>query len=65
LSGRGISKDEELGLTFIKEAGDEKFEGAIKFIVDAYANGTYGYPKDEEKSAIWWKKLTSKDVIHY
>jgi TPR repeat protein len=65
LSGRGIAKDEDLGLAFIKEAGDEKFEGAIKFIADAYANGTYGYPKDEEKSAIWWKKLSHKDVVHY
>lgn len=65
LSGRGVSKDEKLGLDFIKEAGEAKFEGAIKFIVDAYANGTYGYPKDDETSVIWWKKLTDKDVIHY
>ena len=65
LSGRGVSKDEKLGLSFIKEAGEQNFEGAIKFIADAYAHGTYGYPKDEEKSAIWWKKLTGKDIIHY
>lgn len=65
LSGRGIQKNKELGLSYIKEAGEAKFEGAIKFIADAYANGTYGYPKDEEKSAIWWKKLSNKDVIGY
>ena len=65
LSGRGIEKNEKLGLSFIKAAGDEKFEGAIYFIADAYASGTYGYPKDEGKSAMWRKKLSHKDVIHY
>ncbi len=65
LSGCGIPKDEDLGLSFIKKAAEKKFEGAIKFVTDAYANGTYGYPKDEKESAIWWKKLTGKDVIHY
>lgn len=65
LTGRGLQKDQELGLSFIQEAADAKFEGAIRFIIEAYATGTYGYQKDEEKSAIWWKKLSDKNVIGY
>ncbi len=65
LIGRGLQKDKELGLSFIQEAGDAKFEGAIRFMIEAYSTGTYGYPKDEEKSAIWWKKLSDNDVTGY
>ena len=65
LSGRGAAKNETLGLRYIEEAGNEKFEGAIQFISSAYANGTYGYSKDEGVAASWWAKLKDKDVIHY
>lgn len=65
LSGRGIKKDEKIGLSFIQHSADLKFEGAVKFIADAYANGTYGYQKDEGKSALWWKKLSDPNLIHY
>ena len=65
LSGRGIEKNEQEGLSYIKKSAELKFEGAIKFVADAYANGTHGYNKDEEASALWWKKLTSPGVITY
>ena len=65
LSGRGIDKDEALGLRYIEAAGNEKFEGAIQFLSKAYAEGTYGYPKDEGVAAAWWAKLKDKDVIRY
>ncbi len=65
LSGTGIEKNEELGLAYIRESAEQKFEGAISFIVDAYAAGTHGYPKDVETSARWRKKLMDKKLIRY
>ena len=65
LSGRGIKKNESLGLQYIEEAANEKFEGAIQFLSHANASGTYGYPKNEGLAADWWAKLKDKDVIHY
>ena len=65
LSGRGTTKNPELGLRYIEEAAKEKFEGAIQFLSHAYANGTYGYSKDEGMAASWWAKLKDEDVIRY
>lgn len=65
LSGRGVEKNEALGLRYIQESADEKFEGAIKFLADAYAYGGYGFPKDQSIAASWWSKLKHRDVIRY
>jgi hypothetical protein len=65
LSGRGIDKDEPRGLALIREAADEKFEGAIHFVSHAYAQGTYGFPKNEELAAEWWSKLKDQGLIRY
>ena len=65
LSGRGVEKNQSLGLRYIEEAANEKFEGAIQFLSHAYASGTYGYPTNEEIAATWWAKLRDGDVIHY
>jgi TPR repeat protein len=65
LSGRGIEKNEALGLRYIEDAANSKFEGAIQFLCNAYTNGTYGYPKDAEVAASWWAKLKDKDVIPF
>lgn len=65
LSGRGTTKDEPRGLALIRQAAGEKFEGAIQFVSHAYAQGTYGFPKNQELAAAWWSKLKDKDVIHY
>ena len=65
LSGRGIPRNEELGLRFIREAGEEHFEGAIQFMSHAYSSGTYGLPKDEKVAASWLLKLKDKSLIRY
>ncbi|MCP3703715.1 MAG: hypothetical protein GY954_12405 [Alteromonas sp.] len=65
LSGEGIEKNEEMGLAFIKRSAELKFEGAVKFMADACASGTHGQEKNEEKSALWWKKLSDPALIHY
>jgi hypothetical protein len=39
LSGRGTAKDEARGLSLIRQAAEEKFEGAIQFVSHAYAQG--------------------------
>ena len=65
LSGRGIEKDEALGLSFIKRSAELKFEGAVKFMADACANGTHGQDHSDEESAIWWKRLSDPALIHY
>ncbi len=65
LSGRGCRQDCSLGLSNIQESADGKFEGAIKFLADAYASGTHGFAKDEQESARWWKLLSDKNLVHY
>lgn len=65
LSGRGTKKDEAHGLDLIRQAADEKFEGAIQFLSHAYEQGTYGFPRNQELAAAWWLKLKDKDVIRY
>ncbi len=65
ISGTGVEKDEELGLTYIRESAKRKFEGAIKFVADAYAAGTHGNPQDRAESARSWKTLNDKDLITY
>jgi TPR repeat protein len=65
LSGQGTDKDEHRGLALIREAAEEKFEGAIQFLSHAYARGTHGFPKNEELAAAWWSRLKDRDVIHF
>jgi TPR repeat protein len=63
--GRGLPKDEALGITFICKAAENKFEGALQFIADAYEEGKFGFPKDPQLAAFWREKLQDDDVIHY
>ncbi len=65
LSGRGIEKNESEGVSYIAKSAELKFEGAITFVANAFANGTHGYQKDEKASAMWWKKLSDPGVINY
>lgn len=65
LSGRGVEKNDTQGLILIRQAAEEKFEGAIQFLSHAYAQGSYGFPKSTELAAGWWAKLKDKDVIPY
>jgi TPR repeat protein len=65
LSGHGTEKDEARGLSLIRQAAEEKFEGAIRFVSDAYSHGTSGFPQNKELTAEWWSKLKDKDIIHY
>ena len=65
VNGQGVPKDPQLGVSYILRSGEGKFEGAIRFLAEAYANGTHGFPKDEEASAAWWKKLSDKALVRY
>jgi TPR repeat protein len=65
LSGRDILQDRELGLSNIQEAAVGKFEGAIKFLADAYGSGTHGFPKDEQEAARWLKRLSDRGIVRY
>jgi hypothetical protein len=65
ISGRGIPRNEALGYDFINKSGELKFEGAIIFLAEAYANGSHGYTKDEAVSALWHKKLSDPEMINY
>jgi hypothetical protein len=65
LSGRGVKKNESNGYKFIHQSAELKFEGAIQFVAEAYANGSHGYNKDLEASALWRKKLSSPDLTTY
>ena len=61
--GTGLVQDKEKGIDFIRKSAELKFEGAIRFIAEAYAKGVYGFSKDEVESTKWWKKLADKDLI--
>ncbi|MEX0806377.1 MAG: hypothetical protein WD688_24120 [Candidatus Binatia bacterium] len=65
LGGSGLPKDEALGITFIRKAAENKFEGALRFIANAYEEGTFGFPEDPQLSAFWRQKLHHDDVIGY
>jgi len=65
LSGDGLPKDEALALRFIERAAAGKFEGALDFLADAYADGNYGYPKDEKQAQSFRQRLLDGDVISY
>lgn len=65
ISGTGTDPDEELGLQYIKDAAGLKFEGAIRFMSDAFALGQHGFPIDTAQSARWQRILADKDVIHF
>lgn len=64
LYGHGVEKNEVLGLKYIEEAANDKFEWAIEFLSRAYASGTYGFPKDEALAAAWLAKLTESGVTY-
>jgi TPR repeat protein len=63
--GHGCPCDQALGLEFIRRAAEERFEGAIQFVADAYAAGTHGYPKDEAQAEIWRRRLDEPGVMTY
>jgi len=65
LGGSGLPKDEALGITFIRKAAENKFEGALQFISDAYEDGKFGFQKDPQLAAFWRAKLKDDDVIGY
>ena len=65
LFGRGLQKDEALGLQFIERAAAGKFEGALKFLADAYATGAHGYSRDETKAEFFRVRMLDVDVIGY
>jgi uncharacterized protein len=65
MNGTGVARNVELGLEYIQRAADGKFEGALQFVADAYAEGKHGYPKDSELSQMWRAKLSDPDVIGY
>ena len=65
MNGTGMEKDPQLGLQYIQRAADGKFEGALQFVADAYAEGKHGYSKDPELSQRWRSKLSDLDVTGY
>ena len=65
LSGHGTARNVSRGMALVRQAAEERFEGAIQFISRAYEQGSYGLPRDEAAAAAWLSKLKDKDVIHY
>lgn len=65
IGGTGQPADENEGIAFIVRAAEGRFEGAIKWMADAFASGTHGFPKDEAQSAAWSKRLYRADTIRY
>lgn len=65
LGGSGMAKDEALGIAFILKAAENKYQGALEFIADAYDEGKFGFQKDPQLASFWREKLKDDDVIHY
>jgi TPR repeat protein len=65
IGGRGLPKNEALGITFIRKAAENKYEGALQFIADAYEGGKFDFQKDSQLAKFWRDKLQDEDVFHY
>lgn len=65
ISGTGSPADEKAGIAYIVKAAEGRFEGAIKWLSDAYAQGSHGFERNEAKAARWHKKLMRSDTIPY
>lgn len=65
LGGKGVPPDKEQALRVILQAAQKNFEGAIRFLADAYAHGDYGFEKDEELAAAWRQRLSDQALIRY
>ncbi len=65
LGGSGLPKDEALGIAFIRKAAENKYQGALEFIADAYDAVKFGFQKDPQLATFWREKLKDDDVIHY
>lgn len=65
MAGCGTAENHAEGLGYIQDAADNWFEGALQFLVDAYARGQHGFPVDTAKAAHWRGKLRDRRVIHY
>jgi len=65
LKGEAVPRDDKLGIEYIQKAAAGKFEGALEFIANAYAEGQHGFPRDESRSQTWRAKLKEPGVIGY
>ncbi len=65
ISGSGVPRDEAKATAYIERAAELFFEGAIRFLADAYALGQHGYPIDQAVSASWHRKLTDKRLVAF
>lgn len=53
LHGNGVEKDEGVALTYIKMAAHQRYEYAVKFMIDAYENCRYGFKENESELKKW------------
>lgn len=56
LHGNGTDKDESIGLAYIRLSAEQRYEYAVKFMIDAHENGKYGF-NDETELQKWQRVL--------
>lgn len=61
----GITKNEQLGIEYIKESAAAKFTGALKTLSEFYETGKYGFNVDIEYAKKLRNQLNDDDVIDY
>ena len=57
LHGNGVDKNEQLGLSYIRMAAEQRYVYAVEFMIDAYENGKYGFDDDEAELQKWQRIL--------
>ncbi|MFL1407377.1 tetratricopeptide repeat protein [Marinobacter sp. M1N3S26] len=57
LNGNGVDQNEEIGLSYIRMAAEQRYEYAVEFMIDAYQNGRYGGSNDESELQKWQRIL--------
>lgn len=57
LNGNGVNKNQQLGLSYIRMAAEQRYEYAVEFLIDTYENDKYGYSKEESELQKWQKVL--------
>ena len=66
LYGRsGFTRDEVLGIEYIKKSANAKFEGALESLSNFYSKGLFGFPVDSGLAQFYKNQVNNKELLGY
>ncbi len=66
LYGRnGVQLNERLGVSYIRQSAEAKFEGALESVASFYETGKHGFPINIDKARCLRKQLEDENVLRY